>query len=153
MRKRRKYKQGIFNPKHPERYNGSMPCIYRSSYELKFCRWCDSNSNVLQWGSESVIIPYYFAKNGRPPKIHRYFVDYNLTLRDKEGREHKYLVEVKPFQQTQVPKPSPRKQKRTLMRENYTFALNNAKWTSARAWAKHNGYKFIIVTEKDLKIN
>ena len=51
-----------------------------------------------------------------------------------------------------MPKATPRKQKRTLLKEQYMYALNNAKWKAARAWAKTNGYKFIIVTEKDLKI-
>jgi len=149
---RRKYKQGVFQPIHSEKYTGSHPIIFRSSYELKFCRWCDGNNNVIGWGSETVIIPYIFGRNGIKPKLRRYFVDFNVTLKDREGNEHKYLIEVKPYKQTLRPKTTNRKNKRTLIKEQYTYAQNTAKWTAAEAWAKSHGYKFKIITEKELKI-
>jgi len=143
----KRYKQGIYSPIHPEKYNGSKPIIYRSGLELSFMRHCDNNSNILKWGSESVIIPYISPVDGR---LHRYFIDFNLTL-SKDNKIQKYLVEIKPASQLQPPKKSPRKKETTILREQVMFAVNNAKWAKAREWCDKNNYKFIIVTEKDLK--
>ena len=82
-----KFKQGIFVPNHPEKYKGTTPIIYRSSYENKFARWADNNPAVISWGSETIIIPYQNPMTGR---VHRYFVDFNFTLKCKDeiGRAH-----------------------------------------------------------------
>ena len=55
---RHRYKQGNYTPRHPEKYKGTWPIIYRSSYELLFCKFCDDNTNVIEWSSESIVIPY-----------------------------------------------------------------------------------------------
>jgi len=146
----KKYKQGVFKPIHPKKYTGTTPILYRSSYELKFMRWADSNSNVISWGSESVIVPYISPKDG---KLHRYFVDNNVTIKNKNGNLKKYLIEIKPYKQTQPPKTKNRKNKKSLLYEQYTFAVNQAKWEAATAWAKKHDYEFIILTEKDLNKN
>lgn len=151
MRTYSKYKQGFFNPQNPIKYKGSKPIIYRSGLELKFMRWADWNSNILEWGSESVIIPYIkpILDATKTPKIHRYYVDFNLTLKTNNGTE-KYLIEVKPQRQTQPPKPRKNTKPASLLREQYTFAVNDAKWKAAQQWCQKNGYKFKIITENDL---
>ena len=77
-----KFKQGIFNPVNKDKYKGSTPILYRSSYEIKFMRWCDHNPAILTWGSESVIVPY---QNPLTQRVSRYFFDFNITLRNKNG--------------------------------------------------------------------
>src|SRR5574344_1076276 len=52
-----KTKQGYYVPQNPEKVIGGN-IIYRSSWEEKFCRWCDLNKNVLRWGVEVIQIPY-----------------------------------------------------------------------------------------------
>ena len=53
-----KFRQGVFKPKNTDKYKGKGHPVYRSGWELKFFRWCDESINVLEWASESVIIPY-----------------------------------------------------------------------------------------------
>lgn len=142
---RKKYRQGIYSPQHPEKYKGSTPIIYRSGLELKVMRWFDDNSNIISWGSESVVVPYVSPKDG---KVHKYFLDFVFSIR-KNGEIKKYIVEVKPSKQTVAPKP--RKNKKSFMYESMQYAVNTSKWKSAAEWANKNGYKFVIFTEKHIK--
>ena len=145
---RQPYKQGIYKPVHSQKYIGKRLPTYRSSWELKFFQWCDKNNNVLEWSSESVIVPYRSPVDG---KRHRYFVDNAIVL--KEGNKiKKYLVEIKPFKQTQPPKQSNRKKKSTILYEEMTYAVNQAKWEAAEIYAKAKNMKFIILTENELPV-
>ena len=36
------------------------------------------------------------------------------------------------------------------MYENYTYVINQCKWEAARKWCDKHGYKFLILTEKEL---
>jgi hypothetical protein len=52
--------KGKFRPKNPEKYRGNAgEIIYRSSWEMKFCDWCDKNEKVEWWQSEEKRIRYY----------------------------------------------------------------------------------------------
>jgi hypothetical protein len=139
--------RGIFAPRNPRKYLGDVTnIVYRSSYELRFMNWCDLNDNVLQWGSEEVVIPYVSPMDN---KIHRYFVDFFIKIRNKHGDIKKYLIEVKPYRFTQEPVVPQRKTKRFIT-EVYQWAVNNAKWDAARTVADRNGWSFMLITEKDL---
>lgn len=109
--------------------------------------WCDKNENVLQWGSESVVIPYKSPKDGR---VHRYFVDNVVKLKTKKGAKN-FLVEIKPDSQTRPPKTTGRKSKKNLLYEQVTYAVNYCKWEAARKWCDKKGFEFIILTEKHIK--
>lgn len=146
MRKNRQYSQGFFKPQHPEKYKGSFPIAYRSKWELICMRRLDSNPNILSWGSESVIVPYPNPLTGR---ISRYFIDFNVTLRDKQGQIKKYLVEIKPHSQTLPPSQKCRNP-RTLIRQQAEYVKNQAKWKAAEAFAHTKGSQFVILTEKHL---
>ena len=142
------YKQGIYKPVNSKKYTGRGIPEYRSSWELKFFQWCDKNSNVLEWSSESVIVPYKSPVDNR---YHRYYVDNAVAL--KEGNEVvRYLVEIKPHKQTQPPKESKRKKKSTILYEKMTYAVNQAKWEAANKFANTKNMKFIILTENELNI-
>lgn len=141
------YKQGYYSLEHVEKYRGTQPIIYRSGLELSFYRWCDRNSNVIEWGSESVVVPY---KSPVDNKIHRYFIDGVLKLKVGDS-VIKYIVEVKPSVQTQAPKQSAKKKKSTVLYENVQWVQNQAKWDAARKWGEKNGYSFVILTEKNLR--
>jgi hypothetical protein len=140
-----KFKQGIFNPVNKEKYKGTFPILYRSSYELKYFRWCDHNPAVISWGSESIIIPYQNPLTGR---VSRYFVDSNITVKSKNGELKKYLIEIKPSIQTMPPKPG--KNTKALLRRQAEYVKNRAKWEAATQWSKKKGYEFTILTEKHL---
>ena len=142
----RKYIQGYFKPKQPEKYVGDVNNIfYRSSWELKFLNWCDTNPSVLKYANEELVIPYLSPVDNRP---HRYFVDFVILVKNRSGELKKYAVEIKPEVQTEPPKAS-RKTKRYLT-ELATYAVNTAKWKSADAYCKKNDMEFMIITEKHL---
>ena len=50
--------KGFYKLKNPNKYNGSHPIIFRSSWEYSVMKWLDENLNILKWGSETVIVPY-----------------------------------------------------------------------------------------------
>ena len=128
------------------KYKGAKNPRYLSSWELKFFRWCDNNPNIIEWSSESVIIPYI---NPIDRKAHRYMVDNKVII--KEGNHVvKYLIEIKPKKQTQKPKPHGNKKQSTILYENLEYVRNISKWKAAEEWCKRHGYKFQILTEDDL---
>jgi hypothetical protein len=45
-----------------------------------------------------------------------------------------------------------RKQKKTFITEATTYVINQAKWEAAKKYADKRGWKFTILTEKDLNI-
>ena len=69
-----RYKQGKYFPSKPRKYKGNYRNItYRSGWELKFMRFCDSNSSITEWGSEEVKIPYISPVDN---KWHTYYPDF-----------------------------------------------------------------------------
>jgi hypothetical protein len=142
--KNTKYRQGIFIPKNKDKFMG-VSATYRSGLELKFMRFCDSNINVIKWGSENVIIPYTSPLDNR---VHKYYVDNFVII--KEGTQiKKYLIEIKPSKQTKPPSTSYRK-KEHLIYEQSMFIKNQAKWQAATKFCKNKGLEFLILTEKEL---
>mgnify|MGYP001204707309 FL=1 len=109
--------------------------------------WCDCNLNVLEWGSEEIVIPYRSPLDRR---VHRYFPDFYVKSRDKNGSTVKRLIEVKPYAQTKAPKPG-RKTKK-LLTEIATWGVNQAKWKAAKEYCKDRRWEFVILTENELKV-
>jgi len=141
---RKKWRQGIFTPKNQDKFIGSK-AVYRSGLELKFFRFCDDNPNVLEWGSENIIVPYISPLDNR---AHRYYVDNYIAI--KEGSEVvKYLVEIKPSKQTKPPTTKYRKRQH-LIYEQKQYVINQAKWKAAKEFCRKKGFTFIILTEKEL---
>lgn len=144
-----KYTQGFYKIKNPEKYKGDInQIVYRSSYELKFMNFLDQHPNVLKWASEEIAIPYIW--NG---ERHRYFVDFYVEFKAKDGSTRKMLVEIKPYQQTQPPKAPQRKTRKSL--ETYqnailTYTKNVAKWEHAKDFCERNGVNFVVLTENEL---
>lgn len=138
-------KQGFFKPTNPSKYVGKADgIVFRSSWELRFCRWCDANPAVLQWTSEEIVIPYFSAVDQRQ---HRYFVDFFIKVQKADGTVVKYLVEIKPKEQTLPPK-NPRS--KFYQEQVKTYVTNQEKWKAATAWANQHDSKFIILTEYEL---
>lgn len=132
----------------PEKYKGDpTTIIMRSSWETRFATWCDRTSSVIHWKSEETIIPYRSPIDNR---LHRYFVDFQIQVRDKDGVLNTYLVEIKPFNQTKPPLFSGRRTR--YLTEAKTYVINQAKWEAAHRWAEDRGWKFIVLTENELGI-
>ena len=152
MTKKRKgygFKQGKFTPVNKEKYKGSYPIQYRSSWELKFMMYCDRNTKIINWGSESVVLKY--KDPSRNNTIHRYFMDFNFTI-VKDGKPQTFLVEIKPYSQTRPPKRG-RKALKNFLNESMTWVRNKAKWEAAEKFCRSKGWKFLIFTEKELLIS
>jgi hypothetical protein len=147
MKKNRNYRQGIYTCKFPEKYKGNKNLvIFRSGWELKAMRFFDLNPNIIEWSSEEIIIPYQNPLTGR---ISRYFVDFNVTMRDKNGEIKKFLIEVKPFSQT-LPPVQKNKKAKSLMYQQAEYVKNQAKWQAAEAFCASHNSTFVILTEKHL---
>ena len=108
----------------------------------------DQNPSVLKWSSEEVIVPYKSPIDGR---WHRYFPDFLIRVRNKEGMTETILIEVKPLKETREPKKRNRVTKQYLY-EVRTWGINNAKWKAAKEYCKDRKWKFMIITEKELGI-
>lgn len=146
----RKYYQGLFTPKNPQKYIGDVNnIVYRSFWELKFMRWCDLDENILEYGSEEIVIPYFDVTT---EKVRRYFPDFYMKIKTSQNTIEKYIVEIKPKKQTTAPKQPKRKTKNWLY-ESVTYEKNRCKWAAAELFCQKHGLKFKIVTEIELKIN
>ena len=147
MPKTKTYHQGKFKPLHPRKYLGDPTnIIYRSSWEKQCMIYFDNNPNIVEWGSEEVVIPY---RSPLDKRVHRYFVDFVVKAKTKQGKIQTSLVEVKPYKQTQSPKIQKRKTRRYL-NEVTTYLVNEAKWKAAEAFCKDRKWIFQIITEHEL---
>ena len=139
--------KGKFRPHNIKKYRGNHKgIIYRSLWELRFMRYCDSTPSILEWASEELIIPYRSPIDG---KKHRYFPDFWLKVKTAEGEIKQSVIEIKPKIQTKPPKQK-NKVTRKYLREVKTWGVNEAKWKAAEAFCKDRDWKFKIITEKDL---
>ena len=138
-----------YRPSHPNKYKGDANnIICRSSWERRFCSWCDLNENIIEWGSEEFWIPYLSPVDNR---VHRYFPDFIIKVKESTGQIKTYVIEVKPKRQTQPPKPKSRVTKGFLY-EAKTYAVNQAKWKAAVEFCKDRMLEFKIITEDELGI-
>lgn len=101
----------------------------------------DTNSSVMEWSSEEIIIPYLSPIDNR---YHRYFPDF--FVRTNSGA---MILEVKPLAQSVMPEPGKKKTKKYLT-EVMTYGINQAKWKAAEEYCLDRGWKFKVVTEHDL---
>ena len=165
--------QGYLHEKYtlqnPQKYIGNIyAIIYRSGWELSFCKWTDSSPSVLRWSSEPITIPYYdrvsqleeCKKNGLDPNnpknwiIKNYHTDFWIEIDKGEGEIQKMFIEIKPSDKLKKPIPpginaSLKEQRRfnILAKE---FLINEAKFAALNAWAEKNNSKFYVFTEKTL---
>lgn len=141
--------KGRYRVINPSKYRGdSQDVTYRSSWELKFMKWCDTNPSVLEWGSETIIIPYTSPVDNR---VHRYFVDFYIKVQDRNGKINRYLVEIKPAKFTKPPEIPARKTRR-FVQEVFQYGTNQAKWKAADEYCIERSMKFLVLTEVDLGI-
>lgn len=163
-----KYHQGQFVPSHPEKCLTRVN-IYRSEWELRFMEYCDRTATIVKWGSEPFSIPYrnpvtnleYCKKNGLNPqdprnwKLANYYVDFFIQVRQKDGTEKRIFIEVKPYAQTQPPKPinegAKLKEQRRYCHDAQTYLVNKEKWKAAIAFFKARGCDFQVFTERTLE--
>jgi|TARA_B100000035_G_C20911600_1_gene514237 hypothetical protein len=141
--------KGRFQPSFPRKYKGNPSnIIYRSLWERKFMVYCDLNENILEWGSEEIVLPY---RSPIDNKIHRYYPDFYIKVKERNGRIKKYIIEIKPKKQCVEPKVQKKKTK-SYIYEVYEFARNQAKWKAAREFCADRMWEFKVLTEDELGI-
>lgn len=120
---------------------------YKSGLELKAIRYADFNKHIVAWSLEPFNIKYIKPTDG---KKHRYYIDLFLEFNSGD----RFIVEVKSKSETippKKPKKNTQKSQINYQRALETFAINQAKWQSAKEFAKNNDLRFIILTENELK--
>ena len=125
----------------PEKYVGTKMPTYRSSWELTFMRFCDTNPSILKWASEAIQIPYKDPLTGKSTV---YVPDFFIQYVDKQGRMLTELIEIKPSSQQILERVG--KNKFNQMQ----YVKNQAKWAAAGAWCKQQGLRFRILNENDI---
>ena len=141
--------KGKYYPSYPRKYKGDPTnIIYRSLWERKFMVYCDKNDNILEWASEEIAIPYRSPVDNR---VHRYFPDFYMKVKERGGKIKRYVIEVKPAKQTKPP-VKPKRQTKGYIREAYEYAKNQAKWKMAREFCADRQWEFKVVTEKEFGI-
>ena len=141
--------KGKYQPSYPKKYKGDPTnIIYRSLWERKFMKYCDLNQNILEWGSEELALPY---RSPLDNKIHRYFPDFYIKVKESTGQIKKYLIEIKPKKQT-IPPPKPHRQTKAYLHEAFEYVRNQAKWEAAKDFCADRLWEFKVLTEDDLGI-
>lgn len=141
--------KGKYQPTNPKKYRGDYTnIIYGSLWERKFMKYCDTNQNIIEWGSEILALPYRSPIDNR---IHKYFPDFYIKVKESNGEIKKYIIEIKPKKQTIEPIPQKKKTKGYIY-EVYEYARNQAKWKAAREFCADNGLEFKVLTENELGV-
>jgi hypothetical protein len=140
--------KGWFTPQNPNKYKGNAErIVYRSSWELRVMKNFDGNPSVIWCASEEMFVKYVSPIDKR---VHRYFPDFVVRLKKKDGKEVTMMLEVKPEKQTKPPKQS--RKTRKMLAEVATYAINQEKWKAAELFCLEHGWQFKILTEKELGI-
>jgi hypothetical protein len=148
MKNQKMYYRGFYKVKNPHKYRGDPNnVVYRSSWELNVLKWLDNNPSVLWFASEELPIPYVSPVDN---KVHRYFPDFIVRIKRKDGQEQTSILEVKPYKQTLM--PSNRRKTKQYLFEVAQYAVNQAKWKAADLFCKEHGWQFQLITEKELGI-
>lgn len=133
--------KGRFRPSNPKKYRGDFTnIIYRSLWELKFMRECDSHPDIVEWASEEIVISYRNIVDG---KMHRYFPDFWIRKINNDIT----IVEIKPSTQSVPPQKKSKITKRYI-EEVTTWGTNLSKWRAAQQYCDNRGWTFMVLTEK-----
>ena len=140
---------GKFSPKNTNKYLGDPTNIwYRSLWERRVMVHLDENPSVVGWSNEEIVIPYLSPVDNR---WHRYFPDFFVRVKNKNGILEAMILEVKPASQSVAPEKKS-KITRRYIREVVTWGVNEAKWKAAIEYCKDRSWQFKVITEKDLGI-
>ena len=132
-----KFEQGEFKPTNGKKWFitttslGGANITYRSSFELKFYKWCDCSPIVKFVSVEPFAIPYI----GCDGKAHKYYPDALLKMIN----DMKILVEIKPYDKVVG-----------NVKKNFDYYRNRLKWKACKQMCEKFDMKFLIITEKEL---
>ena len=136
-----RFSQGLFIPQNPKKCIGDLSkFIYRSSWEKDFMNTCDLNPAIMQWGSETISIPYMHPVTGTQKQ---YFPDFFISYMASNGAIIHECIEIKPAKESLI-------EKARSKRDKIQIAVNQAKWAAANIFCNANGFKFRVLTEAQM---
>ena len=100
--------------------------VYRSSWELEFMQYLDSDDTVALYSYESVIVPY--RRSLRSIRISKYIVDFRVEY--TSGVTVLYEIKSSSFVNRRV---------------------NVAKFGACRTYCEQHGWQFSVLTEVELR--
>lgn len=103
-----------------------LTCKFRSGWEEKYMRYLDISPHIFAWKYEP--FPISYVSNQKTGKVRKYYPDFFLQTLSGE----KEVIEIKPSRKVNKPNIM----KKTL---------------AARQWCKVHNFKFVIITEIELK--
>ena len=165
-----KYHQGYYVPNHPEKWLTQVN-EFRSGWEFQFCKWADENPQILKIASEPIGIKYldptanldYCMQHHLDPnnpgnwKQRTYYTDFWIEVADNTKPEgvKRIFIEIKPYDQTQCPKPlsesATLKEHNAFNKAAKTYLQNQAKWNAASEYFSARGAEFMVITERTLQ--
>lgn len=137
------YAQGVYTVKNPAKYVGKKAPKYRSSWELRFMLFCDNNPSIINWASESIMIPYVNPVTGKNTV---YVPDFFIYYMDKSGKKVGEIIEIKPKKEMTL-------ENAKSQRDKIMVAINMAKWQAATKWCKAQGLTFRVINEDHIFMN
>ena len=149
MRTPSKYKSaktGQFMPRHPEKYKGKHPIVFKSLLEAKFMIFLDNNPKCTKWAYESIVVPYFDKSTNRQ---RQYYVDFVVEMNESPITKTIYWIETKNAKETV--KPTGQRNSQALLESTKTYVCNLCKWEAATKIAKRYGAKFVVVTDEFFK--
>lgn len=136
-----KWAKGRYTIKNPQKYIGKNQPIYRSSWEMTFMMFLDSNQHILYWASEAIRVPYKHPLTGKQTI---YVPDFFVVYQNKFGKQIAEVVEIKPKKQSLI------ESKVASAKDRAIVAINHAKWQACQAYCKQQGFTFRVITEEQL---
>ena len=143
-----RFYKGKYKLKNINKYIGNKNnIIYRSSWEKRFMKYCDSNNNIVSWSSEELYIPYVSPIDN---KYHKYYPDFLIKIKDNANKFKIIMIEIKPHKETIKPLLGKRKRRTTFLTEMSKWAVNSSKWQYAQKYCQTRNWEFKILTEEHI---
>ena len=111
---------GRYIPTNRDKYKGNpLKIIYRSMWERRLMDYCDEALKRLLNGEVRKL--QFLMCRPVDGKIHRYFPDFYMKVKQRNGSLKKFIIEVKPKSQLRPPSKNPkRRTRRWLQRFTHT---------------------------------
>jgi hypothetical protein len=153
--KNSKYKNavGTYYVSNPSKTGGITSYQFKSKLEMAMMKYCDENEKILQWSYEPDRPLSYIdfssidEKTNKPGKQRKYYIDFVVVYKTREGKQQIVYIEVKAHRETQPPP------KNSNPKEMKTWIRNSSKWSAAKKFCESKGYLFRIVTEREFGVD
>lgn len=135
-----KVHKGFYNLKDPSKYIGNNPPYYRSSWEFQLMHKFDTSTAIKEWSSEPIKLKYL---NPLKQRYSWYVPDFFVVYIDKNNKQHRELIEVKPLKESSIVEAKSE-------RDKINCIINDSKWRVAKRWCQERGIVFRVITEREL---